>query len=114
MLSRLQGRVRLKDRLPEAQILKCRVYATSAHIIGTYSATNRTPHTVGNHLDGQIDTPRPRGGRENWHGSSTSDSELHCLWLQMVWQPHPLGMGMVAPLLELCHPQAALEAATRN
>jgi len=22
--------------------------------------------------------------------------------------------GMVAPLLELCHPQAALEAATRN
>ena len=65
MLSRLQGRVRLKDRLPEAQILKCRVYATSAHIIGTYSATNRTPHTVGNHLDVQIDTPRPRGGGEN-------------------------------------------------
>jgi len=26
----------------------------------------------------------------------------------------PKDLGMVAPLLELCHPQAALEAATRN
>ena len=51
---------------------------------------------------------------ENRHGSSTSDSELHHLWLHTVWHPHPLGMGMVAPLLELCHPQAALEAATQN
>jgi hypothetical protein len=25
-----------------------------------------------------------------------------------------IGMGMVAPLVELCHPQAALEAATQN
>ena len=25
-----------------------------------------------------------------------------------------IGMGMVAPLLELCHPQSALEAATQN
>jgi len=38
------------------------------------------------------------------------------------WQPHPLGMGMVTPLLELYHPQAApfdfaqdrLEDATQN
>ncbi len=65
MLSQLHGRVRLTDRLPEAQVIKCRVYTISAYIIGTDSATNRTPDTVGNHLDVQIDTPRPRGGGEN-------------------------------------------------
>jgi len=27
---------------------------------------------------------------------------------------NPKDLGMVAPLLELCHPQAALEAATQN
>jgi len=61
-------------------------------------------------------------------GSSTSDSALDYLWLHTVWHPHPLGMGMVAPLLELRHPQAlgrpaaagrlrrgaAFEAATRT
>jgi len=36
------------------------------------------------------------------------------LWLHIVWQPHPLGMGMVTLFLELCHPQAALEAATQD
>jgi len=33
-------------------------------------------------------------------------------FMNRVWHPHPL--GMVAALCEFCHPQAALEAATRN
>jgi hypothetical protein len=28
------------------------------------------------------------------------------LWHYSVWHPHPLWMGMVMPLMELCHPQA--------
>ena len=34
-------------------------------------------------------TPHKRNAfqQKNQHGSSTSDSELHCLWLHMVWQP---------------------------
>jgi len=37
------------------------------------------------------------------------------LWLHSAWQPQIRRiLGMVAPLLELCHPQAALEAATQD
>jgi len=36
------------------------------------------------------------------------------LWLhECVAASNPKDLGMVAPLLELCHPQAALEAATQ-
>jgi len=36
------------------------------------------------------------------------------LWLHSVWQPHPLGMGMITPLLELCHFILRSSPATEN
>jgi len=57
-------------------------------------------------------SPGGADGADFRHGSSTSDPELHCLWLHMVWQPPP-GGGWLHRFWSFAIPPLG-EAATRN